>query len=695
MRFTTALFASAIVLLVLASGLGMGLGRSQGQESIDVTILFDLGDGTYHWIDVRVYDPTAANGTWDAVLDAAGSLGLDVEWTWFDCCGVFITDIGNRSPPSGSVGIFLWKGTGPGWELAPTGVSDLNLEPGGAVAFSDNAFDPVTYEVLTPVPTPENPYPVLGFRGDYANSGTTGSSAPEGVGIKWDRDLGIQEIPASPAVAYGRVYILTLDGMFALDESSGAALWYNPSVRGLSTPAVFNGALLLGGSDGKVHAVDATTGTERWNTTLIAPTVFSGITSSPKVLFDTLYIGTFNETGGVGEVAALWATNGTIRWRHAAPGSVSFSTPAVVNGTLFVGVIGRYNTTTQITYDPPYGLLALDTASGSERWFAPTDGSVAASPIVVGPYVIVPSKDGFVYAWDRADGRLAWRTAAGAGVSSPAVHEGLIFVAGGSFGGRGNITALEATTGVPRWLSSPGGPVQSSVTYADGELFFSTNEARGTIYAVDAASGHLIWSYTPSPAQYILGSPVVADGLVIAPSDNGHVYAIDTPDELMALEAAGPASVAVGETATITLHATAEKGLSRGVWLNLSLTGLEFVSAEPAPIASSRFSASWYLEDLPMGRNRTATVAVRGTADLPPPAACDAGRCTERASLFYRGFHGTEYPGLSRTLSVTVGSATVSDLAPSSVLIVSAGAVLVAAVIALAVFLQRRSRRGP
>jgi len=694
-RFIQSVFASAIVLLVAASGLGMGVGSSQDQESIDVTFLFDLGDGTYHWVDAQVYDPTAVNQTWNAVLEAAGSLGLDVEWTWFDCCGVFITDIGNRSPPSGSVGIFLWNGTGSRWELAPTGVSALSLALGDAVAFSNNAFDPVTYEVLTPVPTPPHPFPVLEFRGDSANSGTTASPAPEGVGIKWDRDLGIQEIPASPAVAYGRVYILTLDGMFALDESSGAVVWSNPSVRGLSTPAVFNGALLLGGSDGKVHAVDAATGAERWSTTLIAPTVFSGITSSPKVLFDTAYVGTFNETGGVGEVAALWATNGTIRWRHTAPGSVSFSTPAVVDGALFVGVIGMYNTTTQITYDPPYGLLALDATSGSERWFAPTEGPVAASPVVVGSNVIVPSKDGFVYAWDRMLGRPAWRTAAGAGVSSPAAHDGMVFVAGGSFGGSGNLTALDASTGAPKWVASPGGPVQSSVTYADGELFFSTNEARGTIYAVDAASGHLIWNYTPSPPQYILGSPVVADGLVFAPSDNGHVYAIETPYELMALDAVGPASVAVGGTATITLRATAQKGLSREVWLNLSLAGLEFVSAEPAPVASSRFAASWYLEDLPMGRNRTIVVAVRGSAELPASAACDAAGCTERASLSYRGFHGTEFPELSRTFDVTVESAAATDLASSSVLVVSAGAALVAAVVATVVFVRRRSRRGP
>ena len=69
-------------------------------------------------------------------------------------------------------------------------------------------------------------------------------------------------------------------------------------------------------------------------------------------------------------------------------------------------------------------------------------------------------------------------------------------------------------------------PVQASITYADGKVLFATNSAHGTVYALNATSGTLIWSFEPSPAEYILGSPVVADGVVFAPSDNGHVYAL-------------------------------------------------------------------------------------------------------------------------------------------------------------------------
>lgn len=492
--------------------------------SIQVQVLFDLGDGSYSWSNVTVPDPGAPNATWTAVRTAASVANLTVDWVWSSSYGLFITDVGHRSPPGG-VGLYRWNRTSAQWDSLLVGISGLVLREGDAVAVSDNGFDPVTYSNLYPVPTPAHPDPVSLFRGDMANTGGSPSLAPNQATVRWDSDLNLREIPSSPAVAYGRVFILTLDGLFAIDEANGSVVWSNLAVRGLSTPAVFNGTLLVGGSDGKLHALGVSDGRELWNVTLIAQPVFSGITSSPKILFDTAYVGTFNETGGPGEVVALWATNGTVRWRHTAPGSISFSSAAIADGTLYIGVIGRYNTTTQITYDPPYGVLSLDAATGVAGWFHATGGSVAASPLVHGGDVIVPAKDGYVYALNASTGAQVWRANVSAGVSSPALMGPYVIVAGGSFGSGGRVTALDATTGSVVWTFTPNGPVQSSVAVAAAKAFFSTNTANGTLYALDAKSGALLWSYTPSPAQYMFGSPVVADGLVFAPSDNGHVYA--------------------------------------------------------------------------------------------------------------------------------------------------------------------------
>ncbi len=615
-----------VLLILSASGGGSAASTS---APIPVRFLFDLGDGTYAWASATVSNPSAPNASWAATLAAAASVGLTVQWAWSSAYGVYVTDVGSRSPPGG-VGLYLWNATSNAWDPLMVGISSLVLHGGDVVAVSDNGFDPATYATLYPVPTPLDPFPVLAFRGDTANSGSSPSPAPDLVRVQWDRNLHLSEIPASPAVGYGRAYILTLDGLFALDLATGAVVWSNASYHGLSTPALFNGVLLFGGTDGRLHAVDAADGSEAWNVTLIAHPLFSGITSSPKLLWDTVYVGTFNESGGLGEVVALWATNGTVQWVSQAPGSVSFSSAAIVDGTLYMGIIGKYNTTTQVTYDPPYGLLALDALTGAQRWFHALSGSVAASPLVTDSRVIVPSKDGYVYALNATTGALLWKAAVDAGVSSPARIGDAVVVAGGSYGIGGQVTALDPATGAILWTFTPNGPVQSSVAAADGKVFFSTNTAGGTIYAVNATGGRLDWSYTPSPAQFIFGSPVVADGLVIAPSDNGHVYAFAStvPALGAVVNATVPSQLALGQTGNVSVRVAAPNGTWDSAVLRVQLSsGTTVVGSSPAAFESGRVLTA-ALGPVVFGQSKWFNVTVRGNATGSWPVVISAAFAT-------------------------------------------------------------------
>jgi len=497
-----------------------------GAPPITIQILFDLGDGSYLWAYEPLADPAATNATWHAVQDAATSNGITLGSTWFSCCGVAILDVGGRHPPAGFVGLLQWNFTQREWDFTRVGISGLILRTGDVIALYNAAYASVPpYADRTPVPTPDDPMPSVEFRGDLSNSGVAGSGAPGAPSVLWDRDTGSKEIGSTPAVAFGKVFVETMGGMFALDAGTGHTVWQNPRARGFSSPAVFNNSVYVGTSNGTVIRMNAATGMALWETRLLAKTSFSGITSSPKVAFDWVFVGTFNETGGAGEVVALNEGNGTVVWRHPT-GSIHFSSPAYANGTVYVGVMGLYNTTNQVTFNPPYGVLALDAATGRTRWFFPTRGSVAASPTVVGANLVVPSKDGRVYALDRATGNSVWEVAVDAGISSAAVFGGTVFVGGGAFGTPGKMIALDAASGSTKWSFAANGPVQSSITYAAGTIVFATNAANGTVYAVNATSGAPVWSFEPVPAEYILGSPVVADGLVFVPSDNGHLYAL-------------------------------------------------------------------------------------------------------------------------------------------------------------------------
>ena len=521
MRLRTGLFVLAVGCAVLATAV-LGAWPVAGSPTVTVRILFDLGDGSYVWAAETIADPTATNATWLAVKSAASASALTLSTTWYPDYGVFINVLGGRPA---YVGVFGWNTTSRGWQLANVGISKMVLHEGDAIALYSGAYESTSFALRRPVPTPEHPQPALEFRGDLSNSGVAGSAAPDRIRVSWDRDTGKREIGSTPAVAYGKVFVTTMGWTVALDAANGNVLWNTSKAKGFSSPAVFNNSVYVGTSSGTVVRLNVTDGALLWETRLLATTSFSGITSSPKVAYDRVFVGTFNETGGPGEAVALWEGNGSVAWRHST-GSIHYSSPAYADGAVYVGVMGRYNTTSQVSFNPPYGVLSLDAVTGLERWFFATHGSVAGSPAVLGPNLIAPAKDGTVYALNRSTGVLVWKASVDAGISSPAVFGDSIFVGGGAFGSPGRVVALNSGNGSVKWSFAPNGPVQSSITYAGGRIVFSTNEDHGTIYAVDAVTGALVWSFEPFPPDYILGSPVVADGVVYAPSDNGHVYAL-------------------------------------------------------------------------------------------------------------------------------------------------------------------------
>ena len=83
-----------------------------------------------------------------------------------------------------------------------------------------------------------------------------------------------EEIDASPALAYGNVYVgiedTSIDDFYALNGGTGAVRWsYSTGGEGdgiYSAPAVANGVVYFGSrDDGNMYAFNATTGTKLWS----------------------------------------------------------------------------------------------------------------------------------------------------------------------------------------------------------------------------------------------------------------------------------------------------------------------------------------------------------------------------------------------------------------------------------------------
>ncbi|MBV9149904.1 MAG: PQQ-like beta-propeller repeat protein, partial [Candidatus Eremiobacteraeota bacterium] len=207
------------------------------------------------------------------------------------------------------------------------------------------------------------------FRGNAAHLGVYDSMAPTLHSIRW-RFRAKGNLISSPAVADGMVFVGSSDGnIYAVRTSNGARVWKSQTKGPVSSsPAVWNATVYAASVDGAVYAVNALNGKLKWRfdtagerrfTALgihgiipkneMMPDPFDMFISSPVIDNGTLYIGS-----GDHNVYALDATTGALRWKFTT-GDVVHASPAVSGGVVYVGSFDRY-------------FYALDAATGALRW---------------------------------------------------------------------------------------------------------------------------------------------------------------------------------------------------------------------------------------------------------------------------------------------------------------------------------------
>jgi outer membrane protein assembly factor BamB len=298
-----------------------------------------------------------------------------------------------------------------------------------------------------------------------------------------------------PAAGYGLLYEESFDGrIHALDPATGAEKWSYESHRcGWSSPALAGGlvfATFIGDSHcsqlggGEIAALSARTGRLRWRRTI------DQTESSPLVADGTVYFGSTN-----GRVYALSAATGAERWSYETGGPVKAS-PALDHGRLFVG-----------NYDGG-DFDALDARTGKLLWQSGGHGNFYAGASVVAGRVYVGSVDHSVYAFSARTGEQLWSFGTGSYVyASTAVWRGIVFV--GSYDH--TFYAINGSTGTLRWDFHADGAITGSASVIDGVVYFAT--LAHTTYALDAATGRLIETWRDG--EY---SPAVAA--------DGHLYLV-------------------------------------------------------------------------------------------------------------------------------------------------------------------------
>ena len=311
---------------------------------------------------------------------------------------------------------------------------------------------------------------------------------------------------------------------------TGVKWAFHTEGRVISTPAVVDGVVYFGSTDGKVYAVAAATGTLRW-----AFQTEARVTSSPAVADGIVYVGSYD-----GSFYAIDAAAGTVRWKFATQGERRFagknlhgflpagevipdpfdvylSSPAVWRGVVYFGSGDGH-------------VYALDAHTGRLRWRFTTGGVVHGSPAIEDGKVYIGSWDTYFYALDAVTGRMVWRFKTGedAEVHNQTGIQGTGAVAGGRvfFECRdGHVYALDARTGKKQWaFDTKGSWGMSSPAVRNGRVYFATADER-RFHEVDAATGTEVFSLQFS--WYFSASPAVVGSFAYAANWDGRLMAID------------------------------------------------------------------------------------------------------------------------------------------------------------------------
>lgn len=118
------------------------------------------------------------------------------------------------------------------------------------------------------------------------------STPPVQKGSVWSKHVG-GDVRHTPAVAHNTVYVIAAPGkVVALDAKTGAERWRTDVKAAVTAaPTVAGTTVLIGTQDGVVFGLDAHTGAVLWN----FPTA-GKITASPIVAGDTLYVASHDGT---------------------------------------------------------------------------------------------------------------------------------------------------------------------------------------------------------------------------------------------------------------------------------------------------------------------------------------------------------------------------------------------------------------
>lgn len=239
-----------------------------------------------------------------------------------------------------------------------------------------------------------------------ASDGNFYSAKAETGEVLWKVSIKAEVLSQPTLDEEGRLFFLAGNNvLFALDASDGHQLWVysrqdtaNMTVRGGGRPAVRDGIVYEGFSDGSLVALAAKSGAPQWEIQLNRNRKFRDLDASPLVEGDRLYI-----TGYDDKLYCLSRKDGTIQWKYDIGG---FEAATIDQENLYVPTSGGE-------------VVALNKTSGKLVWkVSGLDGISTQVRLLYKDFLVFGESQGKLKILDRKTGQLTHHFQPGRGVFS-------------------------------------------------------------------------------------------------------------------------------------------------------------------------------------------------------------------------------------------------------------------------------------
>ena len=359
-----------------------------------------------------------------------------------------------------------------------------------------------------------------------APTATPAPDSPTAPGIAWTRDWTDFRGPRRDG-HYTTAPIRT-------DWTTLKPLWRQPIGGGYASFVVADGRAFTieqRGSDEVVAAYDVLTGrelwTNGWNATFIESMGGPGPRATP-----TFHDGTLFALGATGELRALDASNGKIRWRanileDADAGNLNWgmaAAPLVVGNTV-VTIPGGGNGRSMVAYDRATGRIAWSALDDEVAYSSPMRVTLAGVDQIVvflATRVVGVSHDRGALLWE-----FPWPKGSNVAAQPVVISDNRVFVSTGDGAGGALIEIArdgDRLTAREVWRTHRMKNDFSSSVHHDGFIYGLDS---GILACIDAANGELKWK----GGRYGSGQVLLASGhLVITAEDGDAVLVRATPE---------------------------------------------------------------------------------------------------------------------------------------------------------------------